>query len=203
MSSIRPATRVPEERVSAILTRAAELDRNARETVELDAIRTAALEAGISLAAVNLALEEYEAGTATPAPSVARNEAHAEAAGGRMRRWLHKLVRPLKYAALGMILGLLGATGEAAFVIPLFGLLYAAARLVWRGRATGRARAFLACVLAMTVGAVFGFGAPGGDEDALAVLLVTGLALLPAGTAVIKLIGHRYHKLQEIGAVHS
>ena len=51
-----PSNRIPEERVSAILKRAAELDRKVQESVELDAIRAAAVEAGISLSAVDRAL---------------------------------------------------------------------------------------------------------------------------------------------------
>ena len=84
MATDKPSNRTPEERIGAILTRAAELDRKVHESVELDAIRAAAvlrprhpwwrhersrglarrqgsglsLEAGISLSAVDRALEE-------------------------------------------------------------------------------------------------------------------------------------------------
>lgn len=40
--------RIPEQRVAAILQRAAELDRGVVESMSLEAIRTAAIEAGIS-----------------------------------------------------------------------------------------------------------------------------------------------------------
>ena len=58
MTTPEKPQRIPEERVSAILTRAAELDRKVQESVELDAIRAAAVEAGISLSSVDRALEE-------------------------------------------------------------------------------------------------------------------------------------------------
>ncbi len=62
--------RIPEESVEPILSRAAELDRRARETVEVDVVRSAAIEAGISLDAVNQAVAEYEGrvGPAAPGP---------------------------------------------------------------------------------------------------------------------------------------
>ena len=44
---------IPEERVAAILARAAELDRERKETISVDAIRAAALDAGISPVAVD------------------------------------------------------------------------------------------------------------------------------------------------------
>lgn len=55
---------VPEERVAGILARAAELDR---QTIPLDALRSAAVEAGISAAAVDQAVAEYDAVGLQPA----------------------------------------------------------------------------------------------------------------------------------------
>ncbi len=60
---------IPEERVPGILARAAELDRDRQETSSVDALREAALEAGISQSALDAALEEYATSTRRPRPS--------------------------------------------------------------------------------------------------------------------------------------
>lgn len=56
-----PDEPIPEERVAGILARAAELDRDRRESSTVDALRAAALEAGISQSALDAALDEYSA----------------------------------------------------------------------------------------------------------------------------------------------
>ena len=61
-----PEEPIPEERVPGILARAAELDRDRRETSSVDALREAALEAGISQSALEAALEEYADSTRKP-----------------------------------------------------------------------------------------------------------------------------------------
>ncbi|HEX9107496.1 MAG TPA: hypothetical protein VF832_09715 [Longimicrobiales bacterium] len=64
----RDRDRVPEESVEPILARAAELDRHKRETVSVDVLRSAALEAGISPDAVDRAVQEYSAGVTASGP---------------------------------------------------------------------------------------------------------------------------------------
>lgn len=53
--------RVPDHRVPDILARAAELDRDRLETSSIDALRSVAVDAGISLSSLEAALEEYAA----------------------------------------------------------------------------------------------------------------------------------------------
>lgn len=62
---------IPEDRVAGILARAAELDRDRTETSSVDALRAAALEAGISQSALDVALAEY-ATSLTPKPETPR-----------------------------------------------------------------------------------------------------------------------------------
>lgn len=51
--------RVPDHRVPDILARAAELDRQRLETSSVEALRSVAIDAGISLSSLEAALEEY------------------------------------------------------------------------------------------------------------------------------------------------
>jgi hypothetical protein len=191
--------RVPEERVGAILRRAAELDRKAGDSVDLDAIRSAALEAGISLAAVNRALEEYAAGSPPiPIPAVVRSAEQTAPPRG-LRRWLRKLVDPLKFAVAGWVLGLTGGAGEVAVVVPWVGLLYVAWLLIKRYRPTQDTVAFVVSTSLLTIGTLIGYAVVAGDEDVLSVLLLTGIALLPVGSAAIKWMG-RSEQLQETSA---
>lgn len=66
MTPATPDEPIPEERVASILARAAELDRDRRETSSVEALRLAALEAGISQTALDAALEEYVAKAKPP-----------------------------------------------------------------------------------------------------------------------------------------
>lgn len=84
MTAPTPDQPIPEERVRGILARAAELDRDRHETSTVDALRAAALEAGISQSALDVALEEYaesmKPAQKSPAPkSGKRGGAMAEA----------------------------------------------------------------------------------------------------------------------------
>lgn len=58
-----PDDNIPDHRVPDILARAVELDRNRTETSSVDALRAVAQDAGISLASLEAALEEYAANT--------------------------------------------------------------------------------------------------------------------------------------------
>ena len=63
-----PDHRVPDDRVPDILARAAELDRDRRESSSIEALRAIAVDAGISVSSLEAALEEYAAksGKTTP-----------------------------------------------------------------------------------------------------------------------------------------
>lgn len=68
-----PDDAIPDHRVPDVLARAAEIDRDRKETSSVEALRAVALDAGISLSSLETALEEYaraervsEATPATP-----------------------------------------------------------------------------------------------------------------------------------------
>jgi hypothetical protein len=195
------SNRIPEERVSAILKRAAELDRRVQESVELDAIRAAAVEAGISLSAVDRALEEYAAAMVA-ASQMAPPQAQPKP--GRLRRWLDNLHAPLKlsnmlkYAGLGALSGLITATGEVGIVFCLFALILAAIRIVLQDRPSGRARRFLLNMSVMTGAALFFYALTGdADEDLLSFIAMVGLTLLPLGLIAIKTQARTPQPLEE------
>ena len=99
---------IPEERVPAILARAAELDR---QTISLDALRAAAIEAGISADALDQALAEYETGVA--APAALRSDVAPQKPPVRgWRRWVGRISEPLKLGNLALVRGFIGAPAE-------------------------------------------------------------------------------------------
>ncbi|MFW6330947.1 MAG: hypothetical protein ACOC3J_04405, partial [Gemmatimonadota bacterium] len=59
MTDRRPEESIPDHRVPDILARAAELDRDRRETSSVAALRAVAQDAGISLESLEAALDEY------------------------------------------------------------------------------------------------------------------------------------------------
>lgn len=184
------AARIPEDRVAAILARAAELDRATRETMGTDVLRAAALEAGISPAAVDRALAEYAAGRESDSLAPP-GEAESES-GGRWRRWLDRLgrvVRPLALGGVALVAGVLiaevGAGGTPLLVAGLVAWAVYAVRAVRRRRTAGRVGGYIAAMVAIAVGGMVGFGGAGGDLVEL--LLVTGLALTLGGALAIKL----------------
>lgn len=191
MKSYDPTRRIPEDGVAEILARAAEIDRATRETVSVDALRTAAMEAGIGPAAIDAALEEYAAGTtAVVAPEPRVEEAGPERPPGRLRSFLGRLGRrlalPLKLAGIAFLVGLAGAAGEGAVLLGWGAWLVATAWLAWTLRPERKASPFALALVLMTVGLAVGFGAAEVDEDAIAMLFGVGLPLLVAGAAFIK-----------------
>ena len=181
--------RIPEERVSAILTRAAELDRKVQEGVELDAIRAAAVEAGISLSSVDRALEEYAADMAST---------HVESATlappepGLMRRWLGRFTDHFKYSLLGLLSGLIATRGESAITIPLIVLFLVALRIILQDRPTGRIHRFVEILTLTTLAASFGYISEGNaDEEVVAFMLTLSAALLPIGVLAIKTVARK------------
>ena len=59
MTDHTPDAPIPDDRVPDILARAAEIDRQRRETSSVDDLRAVALDAGISVSSLEAALEEY------------------------------------------------------------------------------------------------------------------------------------------------
>ena len=170
---------IPEDRVPGILARAAELDR---QTITLDALRAAALEAGISAAAVDQALQEYATGKMTaaiPAPEPVPETAP------RWRRWLRKLAFPMKLAALGILLGVVGAVDEEIAAISIFVLIALSSRFAWRDRGTGHSARFQVGTVVLSVSTFLAMVAAEGDEDALGFIAFFAMALLVLGTALI------------------
>lgn len=158
-------------------------------------IRSAALEAGIGQASVDRALEEYAAGrTGDFAPHVRSNTVDAEGSrGARWRRWRRKLVTGLRFAVPTFVLAVLISEGGEGtgplIVLGWMALVGVAARLAWKRRPTGRARGYLLRVGLMFFAALFGFAAAGGDEDVVALLLATAIALVVLGPLAIKVGG--------------
>ena len=180
---------VPEDRVATILARAAELDRTATPTVGTEAIRTAAIEAGISASAVDRALEEY-ASSSLPALPLAAPEEQPEGNQPKWRRWVSRVKRPLTLGLLSLVSGaLIGGAEEIGVVLAFVAFpaaLFYLTREVIRRRQTRAAKGFVAALLAITLGAFFGVALVNGDEDLMASILVAGLMLLPVGVLGIK-----------------
>lgn len=190
--STRPSDRIPEQRVAAILQRAAEIDRGVAESMSRDAVRTAAIEAGISRDAVERALAEYSADE-MPAPPVATPPEPPRVHW--MKRALGALVEPIKFGALGLALGLTSAMGDPALVIPFFGVLTGAVHLIKRDRPTASAWRFVLAFGALAAWAATGMGAVNADIDAIASLLMLSAATLVIGTVAIKWIARRQPEL--------
>lgn len=185
--AVPPVPAIPEERVAAILARAAELDRERKETISVDAIRAAAVDAGISVTAVDTALAEYAAGQPLGAPD---EEAAPEPRFARVRRLLGKgwaaLRTPVKLAAAFFVVGLTGAAGEEMAAIAGIAWLLTTAGLVLRHRRTRSLTPFVLSLVYMTFGLVLGFAAAEVDEDAIVAVVPVAVALLVAGSVAIK-----------------
>jgi hypothetical protein len=194
MTTPLPSEAIPEDRVAAILSRAAEIDRTTRETITVEALRSAAIDAGISAGALDTALAEYAAGkTAPPVSASARGHAR-EPRFARMRRLLRRLAGPARLAGLGILLGLIGGRGEGAVLFGFGGLVLAGGWLARRYRPQGRARGYVARIVAMAVGVGIGF-AVGAVGDVAVALLPLTLALVIGGTLAIK-VRARSRKLE-------
>jgi hypothetical protein len=180
--------RIPEDSVATILARAAELDRSARETVGLDVIRAAALEAGISAGAVDRALAEYSATPAEVGPEVEAAGVEADERP-RWRRWLGRIATPLKLGAAAFLGGILagGIGEEPVLLLAWLAFVYLGVRLARRVRPSRRLRGFAVSMVLMTVAAMLGLGAVEANEDAIIAAFMTGPLLLVLGGVYIKL----------------
>jgi len=186
MTTQLPSQAIPEDRVAAILARAVEIDRTTRETVTVDALRSAAIDAGISVDALDTALAEYAAGEVAPVAVPAPPSAGRGRRFARVRTLFARLAGPLKLAALGLGLGILAGIGEGAFVLGFGALVFVAGRLTVGFRPARRARGYMLRVVLMAVGLAFGMGFALVDEEVILMLFPVTLALLIAGAAVIK-----------------
>lgn len=187
--SAAPTDRIPEDRVSSILARAAELDRDRRDTLSVDALRTAALDAGISPAAVDAALDEYAARMELD-PAADAGAGDGEPRFARTRRFFRRatkaLRKPLQLAGLFFLLGIAGAAGEGVVILAWAAWLLMAGRLILKHRPARKARRFALPLVLMTFGLAFGFLVAEVDEEAAAMLFVVAAPLLVLGTAIIK-----------------
>lgn len=185
MRGDNPNDRIPEDRVATILTRAAELDRSAPDTVGLDVIRAAAMEAGISAVAVDRALTEYVAGEA---PQTHASDRERQPRTGR--GWVARLLRPVKHGAVALVAGALaGSVGEGAGPLVAAGtaaFLYASWRLIRLYRPSRRMLGFQAAVAAMTLGAAGGFAAANSHYTVAEPLLMVGGVVILVGSIAIR-----------------
>ena len=176
---------IPEERVPGILARAAELDR---QTISIDALRAAAIEAGISADALDQAISEYEAGVA---PVMFPGDVAPQPRARGWRRWLRRVAEPLKFGALALVLGLIGAGDTGLATVAICWLIGTAGYLAWRDRGVRNAARFQVNAVVMTGLMFFGLAGAGGDEDAIGFLVLFGLALLVLGTLIVHFGGER------------
>ena len=174
---------IPEERVPAILARAAELDR---QTITVDALRAAALEAGISSDALEQALAEYDAGS-TPMRVMA--DVVAEKPRPKWRQWLKRVMEPLKLGTIALVVGLIGAADVELATVAVCWLIGTAGYLAWRDRGVGTPGRFQIAVTTMTIMMFLGMLGLEGDEDALGFVAGFGIALFVLGTLVVNYVG--------------
>lgn len=124
---------VPHEKIAGILGRAAQLDRDRPETSSVDALRTAAMEAGISLSALDAALAEYAEAVEASLPAEPARPAAAPAAPSSAAGRLPVIRKPApaipeKSESRGVLLAVfLGGFGAHRFYLNDFkGFLYLA-----------------------------------------------------------------------------
>ena len=167
---------IPEERVPGILARAAELDR---QTIPLDTLRSAAIEAGISGAALDQALAEFNAGGVQPAsqPLVTGKSG--------WRRWLGRIIEPVKFGALAFIVGILGARDASLATVAVTWLIATAGYLAWRDRGAGIATRFQVNTLVMCAMLFAGLAGASGRQDTLGFVAIISIALLVLGTLIV------------------
>lgn len=183
------ADRIPEDRIPAILARAAELDRDRRESITVEAIRNAALDAGISPAAVDAALEEYAARgevSTTPAPDHQERKSWFRRPANLFRRAAAALKSPLKLGGAFVLMGLTAGMGEPLVVIGCLAWLAVAILLVRKHRPARRAAPYVLGLVFMTCGFGAGLGIAGADEDLIGILFSLALPFLAIGTLAIK-----------------
>ncbi|HEX6064445.1 MAG TPA: hypothetical protein VFZ04_09520 [Longimicrobiales bacterium] len=181
---------IPEERVPAILARAAELDR---QTISIDALRSAALEAGISASAFEEALAEYARAADVSRPAM--REVVAEPPRRNWRYWLRRVAEPLKLGALAWFIGVLGTRDVTMATVAVCWLIGTAGYLAWRDRGRGNAGRYQVTTLVMSALMFIGMAGVGGDQAALAYVLTITIALLILGSLIVHVGDEREDKV--------
>lgn len=183
MNSNTPTNGIPEASVAKILARAAELDRIA-PTVQMDVLRAAAMEAGISADAIERALEEFATGDVpVPAPIAEPEPKRAPF----WKRVLSKLAHPVALFALSFTIGGIATDAEFFIFVGFMLLIGLATRTAWRARSVKDIGSYAAIVFALAWGFGLGMGAGNGDEDAIATYAVTSIFMMVSGLAFIYL----------------
>jgi hypothetical protein len=170
-----PAAGIPEDKVASVLARAAELDR---QVVSVDALRAAALEAGISATAVDRAIAEFEAGVDR---EMFMNDVATERAAGFWQRVLRKARPAVELAAAGLVLGMLGSRMIA---IPLLASLAITILLARRTREDETAD-FHGRITLVTLAMAIGLLGAGGHRESGFILAVAGIVELLFGSLYI------------------
>jgi hypothetical protein len=174
---------VPEEKIGAILARAAELDH---QVVTLDALRSAAVEAGISSAAIDQAFTEYAASIAptTQAGDVDAKPSRLE----RFKRWAFRIGQPVVCGALSVFFGVLSGRTEPLMALAIIAWVTIAARLALHAREERSSGLFQITMLLMTIGVRVGFYESNGSlmpSDRITFMTVLGIVLFLLGTLYI------------------
>lgn len=170
---VQRLTVVPEDKVAALLARAAELDR---QVMTLDTLRGAALEAGIGADAFEQALAEYQGQPAL---------AHAPNKRSRFAGWLRKVTEPLLLGSLSVAFGVLAGRTEPLMALGIIAWITIAMRLAARGRETRSSVAFQVSMMLMTLGTRLGFDQTTGahmPSDRITLMTILGIAMFLAGT---------------------
>jgi hypothetical protein len=169
---------IPEDKVAGLLARAAELDR---QRISVDALRSAALEAGINAAAVDQAIAEYEAGiNRVPAP----RDVAAEKPGRGWRGWLRNAWPVAKLAALGLALGMFGGMEDGLIALSLTATCGLTIFLARRARAD-EATDFQLKTTVLTITLAVGFHLVAADGEISGLLMFVGILQLLLGSLFI------------------
>jgi hypothetical protein len=196
MTDPRPPKTIPEEKVAALLARAAELDR---QVLTLDAVRSAALEAGISERAFDAAVAEFE-GVAMP--SVPKGAvANRPALLNRVMRWYQKITEPILLGVISFGCGMLAGRAEPLMLIGLVAWVAIIGRLALRGRDERSSGIFQVSTILTTLGLIAGFDTVHGyfaGPERLSVIALMGVAMFVLGTLFIHLRGARGDAPDEI-----
>jgi hypothetical protein len=187
MTTDPPARPIPEDRIPDILARAAELDRERRETITPDALRVAALDAGISAAAVDAALAEY---AGRQSPETPRSRGENRTWGARARAFLRRLAPVAGVGVVGLVAGLAGEAGDAVLLLTLPAVLAWGVWMIRDRRPRRAALGFVIRLAVVTIAIGIGWEAAALDEGMRArligLLFSLAIPLAALGSLVIK-----------------
>ena len=183
MTDLQREQLVPEEKIGALLARAAELDH---QVITLDALRSVALEAGISSAAIDEAFAEYAASIAAPTP--ATDSVIKPSRLERFKQWAFKLGQPVVCGALSVVFGVLAGRPEPLMALGIVAWVTIAIRLAMHAREERSSGLFQLTMLLMTIGVRIGFQQSTGPlmpSDRINFMTVLGIVLFALGTLYI------------------